>query len=629
MQTSPQTQIQPLPQAQAFLRTHCAKCHDGKAAVGGFGLGRLAAEESFKAEAQKWKSAALRTRNGEMPPKGAPAPALAEREEFAAWVDQALRTAACAVPPAHYPAPLRRLNRDEYSATLNDLFDLHTDFSPLLPADGAGGEGFDNAAETLFLSPLHSEKYLEAARVAVDYAAKEYKSRARILVAAPGAGVTQDQAARRILEAFLPRAFRRPVTEADIAPYAELFRAARKQGQVFEPAIFFTLRAALVSPNFLFHQAVNGHSGNGQSGNGQSGDRHPASGQPGNRQPGRGQYALAARLSYFLWGSMPDELLTDLAAAGQLDDPAVLTELAPRMLRHDRALQFAQRFTEQWLHTRELSGDKAPDAKLFAAYAGDEELRGDVRFQPILFFREVLVRDLPLTNFLDSQYTIGSRNLAKHFGLKLPLNNARAMQPQWVELPPASGRGGLLTMPAILAVSSYPYRTSPVLRGAWILENILGTPPPPPPPNVPKLEEEKGGALPKSVRERLARHREDPTCAACHSRIDGLGFALESYDVIGRAREADTLGELADGTQLAGPEALQKYLLAHQDLFVRHLAAKMLGYALGRGLTLEDGCAVDEIVRRVKASEYRAQALIDGVVLSAPFRRAGAAPAAR
>lgn len=582
-----------LTQAQSFMKGHCAKCHDGAAAAGGFRLSRLATDASLTAEAQRWKSAALRTRNGEMPPKGQPAPALADREAFAAWVDQAIRAAACTVPPTSYPAPLRRLNRDEYAATISDLLDIHMDFATLLPTDGAGGEGFDNAAETLFLSPLHSEKYLEAARFALDFAAKEHKSREKILVATPGKGVTEAQAARRILAAFLPRAFRRPVTPADQASYEQLFQAARKQGQAFEPAIFFALRAALVSPLFLYHQ---------------SGD----------------QYALASRLSYFLWGSLPDELLMDVAAEGRLNDPAVLRELAGRMLRHDRSLNFAQRFTGQWLGTRALTGDKAPDAKLFAAYAADEELRGDIRFQPILFFRELLLRDLPLSNFIESKYTIGTSNLSKHFGVKLPVKSTAAKQPQWVEVPEGSGRGGLLAMPAVLAVSSYPYRTSPVLRGAWILESILGTPPPPPPPNVPPLDEGKAGApSPKSMRERLAQHRENATCAACHSRIDGLGFALENYDVIGRWREEEASGELADGTKLHGPAGLKKYLLEKQDLFVHNLASKMLGYALGRGLTLQDGCAVDQIVNEVKAQGYRSQALVEAVILSAPFRRAG------
>ena len=552
---------------------------------------------SLTEEAARWKSAALRTRNGEMPPKGQPAPPLDEREAFAGWVDQAVRSAACTVAPTAYPAPLHRLNRDEYAATISDLLDIHMDFASLLPADGAGGEGFDNAAETLFLSPLHSEKYLEAARFALDFAAKEHKSRERILVAAPGKGVSEEQAARLIFATFLPRAFRRPVVETDQALYVNLFKAARKQGQTFEPAIFFSLRAALVSPLFLYHQ-----------------------------NPAADQFALASRLSYFLWGSLPDELLTDVAAAERLDDPLVLRQLARRMLRHDKSLNFAQRFTEQWLGTRALTGDKAPDAQLFSAYAADEELRGDIRFQPILFFRELFLRDLPLSNFIDSKFTIGTSNLSKHFGVKLPVKANAAKQPQWVEVPEGSGRGGLLAMPAVLAVSSYPYRTSPVLRGAWILDSILGTPPPPPPPNVPPLDESKTGAVPKSMRERLAQHRENATCAACHSRIDGLGFALENYDVIGRWREEDASGEMADGTKLKGPAELKAYLVQRQDLFVRNLASKMLGYALGRGLTLHDGCAVDQIVADVKAQGYRAQALIDGVILSAPFRRAGEVP---
>jgi hypothetical protein len=296
-----------------------------------------------------------------------------------------------------------------------------------------------------------------------------------------------------------------------------------------------------------------------------------------------------------------------------------------RMLRNDRSLGFAQRFVEQWLRTRELSTDKAPDAKLFPAYAGDEELRGDIRFQPILFFREVLVRDLPLDHLLESPHTIATSNLAKHYGTAFPINRAASKQPQWVEVPEGSHRGGLLGMGAVLAVSSYPYRTSPVLRGAWILDSILGTPPPPPPPNVPALEEVHEGAG-KTMRERLAQHRANPVCASCHSKIDGLGFALENYDVLGRWRQEesgkpiDASGKLADGTKLEGIVGLKRALLARKDLFVRNLANKMLGYALGRGLALRDSCAVDQIVAQVKAENYRAQALVEAIVMSVPFQ---------
>jgi hypothetical protein len=196
-----------------------------------------------------------------------------------------------------------------------------------------------------------------------------------------------------------------------------------------------------------------------------------------------------------------------------------------------------------------------------------------------------------------------------------------------VELPKDSNRGGLLGMPAVLAVSSYPYRTSPVLRGTWILDSLLGTPPPPPPANVPPLAETAAGAAPATVRERLEKHRANAVCASCHSRIDPLGFALENYDVIGRWRTedagkpVDNSGEMTDGTKIQGPAQLKAALLEHKDLFVRNLTSKLLGYALGRGLTLRDSCTVDAIVAAVKAKDYSAQALIEGIVLSTPFRQ--------
>ena len=549
--------------------------------------------------------AALRVRNMEMPPKGAPAPLLDERESFLKAVTIELHQQACAAGPVAGRAPLRRLNRDEYAATMRDLLDMHLDIGKFLPADGAGGEGFDNAAETLFLSPLLAEKYLDAASFAMDFAAKEYKSRAKLLIAKPGAGVTVDKAAQIVLLNFLARAFRRPVAAADVKPYLDLFHTVQKQGHTFEESIFATMRVALVSPLFLFRSEPQNNTG---------------------RERPLDAYSLASRLSYFLWGSMPDEFLTDVAASGKLNDAEVLNQLTERMLRNDRSLVFAERFTGQWLRTRELSGDKAPDAKLFPAYAASDELRSDIRLQPALFFREMLVRNRPVLDLLDSTHTVATGTLEKFLALKLPLNNAARQQPQWVELPAGTNRGGLLGMPAVLAVSSYPYRTSPVLRGAWILEAILGTPPPPPPPQVPSLEEPAANAPAKTMRERLAQHRANAACASCHNRIDGLGFALENYNVLGQWRDTDVgkpidnSGELADGTHFRGPGELREALLARKDLFVRNLTSKLLGYALGRSLTPQDGCTVDAIVDRVREKGYASKSLIQEIVLSVPFR---------
>jgi hypothetical protein len=590
--------------AQRFLKSYCQACHQGTAAAGGFAIQQVAGAESMRTQPERWNKIALRVRHGEMPPKGANAPPVEDREKFLAWADSTLRAAVCSSGPLVGHSPVRRLNRDEYAATIRDLLDLQTDLTSFLPTEGAGGEGFDNAGETLFLTPLHAEKYLDAAKFAIDAAFKEFKSRSKILVARPGDGVSPEQAAQTVLRAFLPRAFRRPASEADVAEYLGLFRAARKQGQEFEPAMQFALRAALVSPRFLMLS-------------------EPPNPTADLRRVD--SYAMASRLSYFLWGSMPDELMFDLASMGKLHDPEVVRLLIPRMLRRDQAMGSVTRFVDQWLRTRLLERDKAPDLKLFPAWNTDAEIQMDIRLQPSLFFYEILKRDLSVLNLIDSTQTVLTRKLTRHFGEPTQVTGAN-QQPQWLDLPKGSTRGGLLGMPAVLAVGSYAYRSSPVLRGAWILEAMLGTPLPPPPANVPPLEKQESAEAPKTVREMLTKHRENAVCATCHSRIDPLGFALENYDFIGRWREqdngkpVDNRGELPDGTLVEGPQSLKAALLDRKDLFVRNLTSKLFGYALGRGLTAQHSCAVDGIMAELRENDYRAQKLIELIILSAPFQ---------
>ena len=582
--------------SQKFLNTYCKACHIGKAAQGEFDVQTVATPATLQTHAQKWTKLALRVRNGDMPPKGAPSPALDVRDQFVNWVDTSVRNAVCAANPAVRPSPVRRLNRDEYSATVRDLLSINMDVGQALPVDGAGGEGFDNAAETLFLSPIHAEKYLEAAKSALDFAAKDARARNRVFIAKPGPRVTESLAARRILRAFLPRAFRRPVTELDFAPYLSLYRDARKQGEPFDDAVLLALRGVLVSPSFLFRT-----------------------------EDGPPDYRLASRLSYFLWGTMPDELLFDIAATGRLSEPQILRSQIGRMLRSPRSMTFAHRFVEQWLRTRDLGRDKSPDPALFAHYASDEELRSDIRYQPIVFFRELLMKNESLLNLIDSNFTMATRKLVRMYGLNVRLRPDRREALHRISLPEGSDRGGLLGMAAVLTTTSYPNRTSPVLRGAWILDAMLGTPPPPPPPNVPALEEAHAAANAKTGRERLAMHRDKPACAGCHAGIDPLGFALENYDAVGqwRSKDADQWvdsgGELPDGTPINGPVQLKNVLLQKKDLVIRNLTGKMLGYALGRGLAIEDSCTVDEIVAQLKASDYRAPALVEGIVFSRAF----------
>ncbi len=583
--------------SQLFLMTDCESCHSGKSPAAGLNVDHISQD--------RWTSISLRVRNSEMPPKGAPAPKLEAREAFIKWVDDSIHTEACASGPVAGISPLRRLNRSEYTATIRELLNIHLDVGHDLPADGAGGQGFDNAAEVLFLSPVLAEKYMDAAKRSLEFAIKDSRARARIGIMKPVAGVPELDQARQVLRGFLPRAFRRPVNEREFAPFLALFREARRTNQTYDSAVVYMLSGVLMSPQFLFRvEAPN----------------------PDPTPRLVDDYALASRLSYFLWGSMPDEMLFDLAALGKLHEPDVLKEEIGRMLRSGKSMSFMESFVTQWLGTRELGRDFLPDPKIFPNYASDADLQGDIRFQPIVFFHTMLANNAPVTDLIDSNWTIVTKKLVTLYAMdKSVLRKDNQEQPHRIDLPPGSHRGGLLGMSGVLAVSSYPYRTSPVLRGKWVLDSILGTPPLPPPPGVPTLEEHDG-AQPRTMRERLAQHRENPVCAGCHSRIDPLGFALENYDALGQWRTQDAgqpidnTGELPDGTKFEGPDELRAVLLQKKDLFIRNLTNRMLGYALGRGLTRTDFCSVDTIMSQLAENGYRSQSLVEAIVMSAPFR---------
>jgi hypothetical protein len=381
--------------------------------------------------------------------------------------------------------------------------------------------------------------------------------------------------------------------------YVELFEAARSADEPFDQAVFFALRAILVSPHFLFRL-----------------EEPPTEGGAGQV----GNYELASRLSYFLWASMPDEELTRLAEKGKLQEEEVLREQVPWMLKDRKSREAAESFVEQWLGTRELGRNIKPDREL-NRYSN--ELEWSLKQEPVLFFQYVLAENRPLTELLDASYTFLDSKLARHYGIR---ERDLKQQLTKVDLPEDSHRGGLLGMAGVLTITSLPQRTSPVLRGKWIREAILGSPPAPPPPNVPPLDDKQTAATPQTIRQRLEQHRANATCAACHDLIDPLGFGLENYDLLGRWRTeeggqpVDAKGRLPDGTSFDGAQELKQVLLSHRDEFVRHLTSKMLGFALGRGLTIEDQCTVDDIVGKVRDDEYRAQTLIAEIVCSVPFR---------
>jgi hypothetical protein len=330
---------------------------------------------------------------------------------------------------------------------------------------------------------------------------------------------------------------------------------------------------------------------------------------------------------------MPDDELMNVAAQGRLHERTVLREQVLRMLKLEignfarsgftKARCLAENFMGQWLGTRELGREFHPDPNVFPGY--DYQLEYSMWWEPVYFFEHMFLQDRPLLDLLDADYTYATRNLLTIYGVGRDVQ-ANGGQMTYVELPPNSGRGGVLTMASVLAVSSYPHRTSPVLRGKWILEKMLGTPPPAPPPDVPPLDEDETRVAGKTVRERLEAHRENPTCAACHDRLDPLGFGLENFDAIGRYRSEeagkpiDARGRLPNGVEFEGHEALKKILLDRKDDFVRMLARQMLSYALGRGLVESDYGAVQKIVERVKENHYSTQELILAIVESVPFR---------
>ena len=421
----------------------------------------------------------------------------------------------------------------------------------------------------------------------------------RIFVCRPAADEPEEPCARRILQRLARRAYRRPVTAADIDPLLDLFAMGRADGQRFEDGIEMALSGVLVSPSFLFRAP-----------------RAPDDAEPGSAVP-LSDNDLASRLSFFLWSSIPDEELLDLAERGRLRDSTVLDGQIARMLADPRAGALVENFGGQWLHLRNVA-DWTPDPVRFADF--DDSLRYAFERETALFLEHLIREDRSVLELIDADYTFLNERLADFYGVD-GVNGG-----YFRRVPLAgTGRGGVLTHGSVLMVTSYPTRTSPVLRGKWVLENLLGAPPPPPPPDVPALDagaETSAGSL----REALERHRANPACAACHAKLDPLGFALENFDAVGAYRTEDdgvtveASGALPDGTLVDGPAGLRRVLRDRRDEFVETLAAKLLTYAIGRGLESYDQPAVREIRRRVEAADYRFSALVSAIVDSVPFR---------
>ena len=428
-------------------------------------------------------------------------------------------------------------------------------------------------------------------------------SRRKIFVCQPETPADETPCAREILLNLARRAFRRPVTDPDVAPLLALYETGYHKGG-FEAGVKWALEALLVSPEFLFRV-----------------ERHPAHVETGT--PYRlSDLDLASRLSFFLWSSIPDDALLDLAADGRLSDPAVLEQQVRRMLQDPRSSALTENFAGQWLYLRNLRS-VAPNGALFPTF--DDNLREGFRRETELFFASQLGDDRGIVELLTADYTFLNDRLARHYDIP-GVYGSHYRRVSY----PDDRRAGLLGHGSVLLVTSHPNRTSPVVRGKWVLENLLGSPPPPPPPDIPALGENDEGREAATVRERMEQHRANPTCAACHAKMDPLGFALENFDAVGQwrsvDREADApidpSGAMPNGTPFATPAEFRAALLTEpwRSAFISTVTEKLLTYAIGRGLEYYDAPAVREIIREAESSDFRWSSIVGGIVKSAPFQ---------
>ena len=464
----------------------------------------------------------------------------------------------------------------------------------------AKGSGVSTGRVEMAVDAVHVEGPFKATRPAMT------DSRRRIFVCDPTSPAREDACAKTILLKLARRAYRRAATADDVATLVEFYKTGRAEAG-FDAGIQRALERILISPYFIYRV-----------------EEDPAGVAPGAAYR-ISDVELASRLSFFLWISIPDETLLDVALAGRLREPTVLAGQVRRMLADSRSRAFTQNFFSQWLFTRNMRLHR-PDQKAFMDF--DENLREAFIAETELFVDSQVREDRPVVELLTGNYTFVNERLARHYGVP----NVYGPRFRRVALP-GNGRAGILGQGSLLTVTSMSTRTSPVKRGAWLLEHLLGTPPPPPPPNVPPLPESTDSQkVSTSVRERMEQHRKNPVCATCHSKMDPLGFALENFDGVGQWRDrdgasvVDASGTLPDGSKFSGPSEFRQALMRRPEMLVSTATSKLMTYALGRGVEASDMPAVRKILRETASREYRWSALILGVIRSQPFQMRRAQP---
>jgi hypothetical protein len=421
----------------------------------------------------------------------------------------------------------------------------------------------------------------------------------------PGESPLEPRAgAKRLFEKFLRKAYRRPVEAGEVERYLALYDRGAERGDPYEERVKLALKAVLVSAPFLFRIEE------------KASDRaiRPL-----------GQYDMASRLSYFLWSTMPDDELLRLAEQNRLQDPAVLSQQVDRMLDDPRSRSFAGAFVGQWLGTQDIGGRAVPLLTELQHYY-TPQVAAELRQEPVMFFHHLVTRNLSLLELLTANYTFLTGRLAKFYQVEGKVKAISGDGFERVEWPD-NRRAGLLGMASVLAMTSHYRQTSPVLRGAWVLDTLLGTPVPPPPPDVPPLETAAKSEKGLTIKQILGRHRADASCATCHNVMDPIGFGLENFDWMGRWRDADSggqpvdaFGELPSGEKFNGVVELRQVLLKHKTEFLGQVTRKLLGYALGRSLQDGDHCTVQQLMDAISKDNHSARTLVREIVLSVPFR---------
>ncbi len=598
-----------------LFKKHCYDCHGKEKKKGDIDLERIADFDQVKAEEELWQNIFEKVQAYEMPPKGKYELGFEGWQKAMAWLRELPKpkNPDCDQIASDRNANFyrgyvmsRRLNRAEYANTVRDLFGLVIPLADLLPADGGGGEGFDTTGSALFTSALHIENYLAATdrileTVLPDNGSRLSKERLAARVAIVGKSLPSKRESRlhaaKILDQWIPKLFRRPIQENEVERYLGLFDRAWQRGDGYVSSVRLMFKSLLLSPHFVFLVEP----------------------EPEERgvQP-LGSIQLASRLSYFLWSSAPDAQLMVAATSGQLNDPNIYREQVHRLLADPKSKALGERFAAQWLEIERLD-EVSPDRTQYPEF--DNSLKHSMEQEVIAFVNHIFGNNRSLLELIDSDYTFVNNRLAVLYGL--PAGQGEELQLVKLE---GKQRGGVTGFAAVHTLTSFPFRTSPVLRGRWMLETLLGDKIPPPPPNVPALESSKKDAKPVSIRAQLELHRQQADCAACHNKMDPLGFGMEHYDVLGRWRETeqglaiDASGTLPSGQTFRGPEGLKLVLMARKDDIIKQVARKLTGYAYGRELNHFDNCVIDRAMTALKNNHYQSSVLVEEIALSFPFR---------